>query len=79
MRKCSICGEEDIQHSFTISFGKDGEKIPCVSTNLMECIRGHDICDNCMDIYRKIDALINQYDFVCGGKDYYADGRNLIK
>lgn len=43
----------------------------------MTHIQGKWVCDDCMDIYYKIHAMIAGIDFSCGGNKYYADGRNL--
>ena len=78
MNKCSICGREEKQVG-TYKFEIDGQKseIPAYNMQLLTLIKGKHICDECMDIYYKIYALMQDEDFSCGGEDYYADGRNL--
>lgn len=50
---------------------------PQYNFNMLTYIQGIHICDDCMDIYRKIDAIKRGRDFSCGGVNYYADARNL--
>lgn len=85
MARCSICGTEQKEIG-TLKWritNKDGESekdynvSPCYNINLMTGLKGKEICDNCMDIYRKIYALEHNIDFSCGSNMYYADGRNL--
>lgn len=80
--KCSICGIEQKKVGIGQMFfeGSDepiGSEFPVYSTNFLTSIKNKDICDNCMDIYNKIWCLFMDVSFSSGGKEYYADGRNL--
>lgn len=81
MSKCSICGTEQKQiGNFELTI--DGQenspiKIEKYNIQLLTYLKGKHICEDCMDTYHKIYALFQDIDFSCGGKEYYADGRNL--
>ncbi len=80
--KCSICGmEQTIVGSGKMYFeGSDeqiGNDFPVYNTQFLMGINNKDICEKCADIYYKIYAMWHKEDFSCGGKEYFADGRNL--
>lgn len=81
---CAICGTKQVKDgtlTFTLSMN-DKEKSfesPSYNISLHTFIKGHHICERCMDIYRKIKALEYNIDFSTGSEEYYADGRNLYK
>lgn len=82
MDKCNICGTEQKQigtHTFSFMGMENIKSIesPHYNIQLMTEIKGKQICTKCMDTYYKIDALMREMDFSCGGTHYYADGRNL--
>ena len=79
MSKCNICGTEQKQiGEGKISCGdKQLGTIPIYNITILTYIKGKNICENCMNTYRKISALMDGWDFSCGGNHFYADGRNL--
>lgn len=78
MSKCDVCGtkQEKIGES-TISICGQELNVAHYNINLTTHVQGKWVCDDCMDIYYTIHAMIAGVDFSCGGKEYYADGRNL--
>ena len=79
MNKCNICGtEQKVIGEGTLSFGDNKTtKMPIYNITLLTYIKGKNICEDCMNTYRKISALMDDWDFSCGGNHFYADGRNL--
>lgn len=79
MSKCDVCGIEQKKiGELKLSIGDTTiNNIPAYNIDFSTYIQGKRICDKCMDIYHTIHAMIAGIDFSCGGKEYYADGRNI--
>jgi hypothetical protein len=76
--KCNICNRESIKGKpVYLQMGEQKIEIQTYSPNIMTMIDGVHICDDCMDTYNKIHALMSGLTFSCAGKHYFADGRNL--
>lgn len=80
MSRCDICGTEQKKiGESAVKICEQELKVSHYNINIMTHIHGKWICVNCMDTYHKIYAMEMGYNFSCGGKEYYADGRNLGK
>ena len=76
--RCGVCGTAQIKTGTAILnlCGKEFE-IAQYNIKLMTHTEGVDICEDCMDKYSKINALMTGINFSRAGVSYYADGRNL--
>lgn len=76
--KCNICNREQYKTGTRkLKIGNQSMDIQCYNINIMTHWNGIDICDDCMDTYNKINAIMTDTTFSCGGNNYFADGRNL--
>ena len=75
--KCDCCGTEQVQTG-EVEF-KIGNKtltgVPTYNIQIMTSISGRDICEDCMDKYMYIDAIMTGRDVSRGGVRYFGDGR----
>ena len=75
--KCSCCGTEKVQiGEFEITMGdKRLNGIPAYNIQMITQIKGRNICEDCMDKYMYIDAIMTGRDASRGGVRYFGDGR----
>jgi hypothetical protein len=76
--KCNICNRESVKGKPAyLVIGEEKIEIQTYNPNISTFWGGVNICDDCMDTYNKIHALMSGMTFNWMGKDYFADGRNL--
>ena len=75
--ECSCCGTEKVQiGEFEIKIGdKKIEWVPAYNIQMITYIKGRDICEDCMDKYMYIDAIMTGRNVSRGGTQYFGDGR----